>query len=87
MKTETRDIVVKRLRMRSWRRGIKEMDLILGAFADQDLNDLSDADLALYGQLLNENDHDLYNWCSGQSVSPKIYDNLIEKIMSNSKEL
>jgi antitoxin CptB len=28
----TEDVRVKRLRIRSWRRGIKEMDLILGAF-------------------------------------------------------
>ena len=31
---ETRETRIKRLRMRSWRRGIKEMDLILGGFAD-----------------------------------------------------
>ncbi len=31
------DIRLKRLRIRSWRRGIKEMDLILGAFCDEEL--------------------------------------------------
>lgn len=28
---------LKRLRMRSWHRGIKEMDLILGGFADDEM--------------------------------------------------
>jgi hypothetical protein len=34
MMTETREIRIKRLRMRAWHRGIKEMDLILGGWAD-----------------------------------------------------
>jgi hypothetical protein len=34
---EPRDTALKRLRMRSWRRGMKEMDLILGPFADAEL--------------------------------------------------
>ncbi|MDB4249433.1 succinate dehydrogenase assembly factor 2, partial [Amylibacter sp.] len=32
---------LKRLRMRSWHRGIKEMDLILGGFADNEMSKLS----------------------------------------------
>jgi antitoxin CptB len=34
---ETREIRIKRLRMRAWHRGIKEMDLILGGWADSHL--------------------------------------------------
>lgn len=79
--------MLKRLRMRSWRRGIKEMDLILGKFADEDLKDMEDGELALYGQFLSENDHDLYSWCSGQAAPPPVYSNLIEKIMRNSNSL
>ena len=43
--TETRETRIKRLRMRSWRRGIKEMDLILGGFADAELAGLDAATL------------------------------------------
>lgn len=46
--------------MRSWRRGMKEMDLILGPFSDTELESLTAADLDIYEQLLEENDQDLY---------------------------
>lgn len=39
--TETPEIRLRRLKMRSWRRGMKEMDLILGHFADEVLTGLS----------------------------------------------
>ncbi|WCR09974.1 succinate dehydrogenase assembly factor 2 [Paracoccus stylophorae] len=55
-------IRLRRLRMRSWRRGMKEMDLILGPFADGPLADLSEDELAVYEALLSENDQDLYLW-------------------------
>lgn len=41
MEPETREVRLRRLAMRSQRRGIKEMDLILGGFATQGLDDLS----------------------------------------------
>ncbi len=64
---EPRDTRLRRLRMRSMRRGIKEMDLILQDFAQRRLADMSDADLALYDRLLSENDHDLYAWVAGRA--------------------
>ncbi|WP_246053638.1 succinate dehydrogenase assembly factor 2 [Paracoccus hibiscisoli] len=57
---------LKRLHMRSWRRGMKEMDLILGYFADECLADLSAADLDLYERMLAENDQDLYLWVTAR---------------------
>lgn len=59
---ETAENRLRRLRMRSWRRGMKEMDLILGHFADGALSGLGDDELALYEALLAENDQDLYLW-------------------------
>ena len=50
---EPREVKIKRLAMRSMRRGIKEMDLILSAFADKHLSRLNDEDLVLYDQLLS----------------------------------
>lgn len=58
---------LKRLRMRSWRRGTKEMDLILGPFADSQLEGLSAEQLDQYEALLAENDQDLYPWISARS--------------------
>ena len=71
---------IKRLSMRSMRRGIKEMDLILSAFAAGHLADMDDAALTLYDQMLNENDHDLYQWVTGQTDAPDQYASLIDLI-------
>ncbi|KJZ19766.1 succinate dehydrogenase assembly factor 2 [Loktanella sp. S4079] len=78
--TETREAMVKRMRMRSMRRGIKEMDLILSAYADAHLDHMADAELALYDDLLAENDHDIYAWIGGQIVAPEKYTALIAEI-------
>ena len=61
---------LKRLRMQSWRRGTREMDLILGPFADENLARMTPGELDLYDQLLSENDQDLYQWVTGQVNSP-----------------
>jgi len=58
------------MRMRSWRRGTKEMDLVLGPYADAHLAGLSEADLADYDALLEENDQDLMAWLLGQAAPP-----------------
>ena len=75
------DARLKRLRIRSWRRGTKEMDLILGPFSDAHLADLSEEDLDLYERLLEENDQDLYQWASGQAAAPEALARLLDRIM------
>ena len=80
MSAETAENRLRRLRMRSWRRGIKEMDLILGGFADRALGSLGDAELTLYDALLSENDQDLYAWVSGQSQAPERFSALLARI-------
>lgn len=77
---ETRPDRVKRLRMRSMRRGIKEMDLILSAYAEARLGGMDDAGLDGYDALLEENDHDLYQWVSGQAAPPARHAALIGDI-------
>ena len=83
--TEDRQTMIKRLRMRSMRRGIKEMDLILSAFADAQLDGFSDSELALYDALLAENDHDLYAWIGGQLPTPVAYLDLITRIAATAQ--
>ncbi|TMV09597.1 succinate dehydrogenase assembly factor 2 [Ruegeria sediminis] len=78
--TETRENRIKRMKMRSMRRGIKEMDLILSAYADRNLDGMNDAGLDLYDSLLHENDQDLYQWVTGQVASPEPYAELISDI-------
>jgi len=78
--TEDRNTRLKRLKMRSWRRGTKEMDMILGPFSEGPLRQLSDADIDIYEQFLDENDHLLYKWVSGQTPTPSEFVSLVSLI-------
>jgi antitoxin CptB len=77
---ETHENRLKRLSMRSMRRGIKEMDIILSRFAEAKLTSMSDAELSHYDALLQENDQDLYQWVSGQKSAPDHFAALISEI-------
>lgn len=70
MTDEPRAHRLKRLHMRSMRRGIKEMDLILSTYAARHLSEMTDAELDIYDAMLNENDQDLYRWVTGQEDAP-----------------
>jgi len=71
---------IKRLAMRSMRRGIKEMDLILSAYATEHLALMDEASITLYDELLNENDQDLYQWVTGQVAPPAKFTQMIAEI-------
>ena len=68
--SETPEARLKRMSMRSWRRGTKEMDLILGPYADAHLAGMAEEKLAIYDRLLEENDQDLLPWVLGQNPAP-----------------
>ncbi|WP_109468482.1 succinate dehydrogenase assembly factor 2 [Albibacillus kandeliae] len=78
--TELREHRIKRLKMRSMRRGIKEMDLILTAYADANLEGMEEARMDLYDAMLHENDQDLYQWVTGQVPPPGQYETLIRDV-------
>jgi antitoxin CptB len=84
---ETRQTRIRRLAMRSMRRGIREMDLILSAFAEGALAGMSEVDLALYEALLEESDHDLYLWVSGQEAPPAALAGLVARIAAVARGL
>jgi len=60
----------KRLIFRSAHRGIKEMDIIMGSFAEQFVPNFTESELADYDELLTHNDPDLYNWITGKESAP-----------------
>lgn len=64
----------RRLLYRSWHRGTKEMDLIMGRFADAVIDSLSDAELDDYEALLQAPDPDLYRWIAGKDGPAPDYD-------------
>lgn len=70
------------LRMRSMRRGIKEMDIILSRFAEAEMSALDAGDLDDYEALLSENDQDLYLWVSGQAPVPERFKQIVQNIVA-----
>lgn len=74
---------LKRLRYRSWHRGCKETDIVLGNFADARLYDLDNAALALYEQLLDEDDVDIWNWLTGKEAPKAQYIELLALLHSH----
>lgn len=63
---------------------MKEMDLILGPFADTELSGLTEAEIAVYEAILDENDQDLYLWTtarlSGEHPGPAHISGLLDRI-------
>lgn len=64
----------KKLRFRAWRRGFREIDLILGGFADARLADLDNAGVDAFEQLLEAPDQDVYAWITDQAPPPPEHD-------------
>ena len=85
--SETREIKIKRLHMRSIRRGIKEMDLILTDYATRHMPNLSDAGLETYDALLAEADHDIYGWITKQGEVPEKYREIMDVVMADAAGL
>ncbi|MHA6288552.1 FAD assembly factor SdhE [Maricaulis sp. CAU 1757] len=68
--TDALEIQRKKLKIRAWRRGFKEADLILGRFADNNLDAMGQADLDAYEHLLDQPDQDIYEWIIGRTPTP-----------------
>lgn len=65
----------KRLRFRCHHTGMKENNLLLGAFVDRHLAELSDDDVVWFESLLEgANDLDLFKWITGKEPAPTEYD-------------
>ena len=80
--TEDRDAVRRRrLRFRAWHRGMKEMDLILGTFADRNLAHMSGEELTVFEQLIEMPDGDLLSLITGDGEPPALaYSGLVERL-------
>ena len=65
--------------MRAWRRGFREMDLILGPFADQHVQNLTEDELTAFEALLSADDQDVYGWIIGREPPPAQHDTSLMK--------
>jgi antitoxin CptB len=76
----------KRLRFRSWHRGTKEIDQLLGTFADAWLDRLDARQLACYEALLENSDPDLYAWILTLEAVPAAFDNDVLELLQSAQQ-
>ncbi|MCU0882783.1 MAG: succinate dehydrogenase assembly factor 2 [Hyphomonadaceae bacterium] len=71
---DAREIRIKQLRFRAWRRGFREHDFLMGTFADQKLDGLDSKGLDAFEDLLEQADWDVYYWITSQRPVPPEFD-------------
>lgn len=64
---------LKRLRFRAWHRGVKEADLLVGGFFDAHSAGWDDMEIALFEDLIEEQDVDIMAWAMGTAMVPPRY--------------
>ena len=64
----------KRILIRAWHRGMREMDLLLGGYADANLLAMTEEELDQFEILLQAPDQQLFTWATGKEEIPVQYD-------------
>lgn len=64
----------RKILFRAWHRGMREMDLIMGRFADAEIGGLNEAELDEFERLIEVLDRDLLSWVTGEAQVPENYD-------------
>ncbi|HSU99516.1 MAG TPA: succinate dehydrogenase assembly factor 2 [Roseiarcus sp.] len=75
----------RRILFRAWRRGVREMDLIMGRFADAHLPTMSDDELGQFERLLDAPDTQALAWILGGEPPPQEFDTPLLVRLSGSK--
>jgi len=82
------DIRRKRLFFRAWHRGMRELDLILGSYAEQKISQMTGDELDEFEKILSYEDRDLIGWLSGQVAIPRDVDSpMLRAIVSAHENL
>ncbi|PWB95237.1 succinate dehydrogenase assembly factor 2 [Methylosinus sporium] len=68
------DIRRRRIKIRAWRRGMREMDILMGRFVDATINSLPEAELDDLEALLDAQDDEVFRWLSRAEPVPACYD-------------
>jgi len=85
MTDPTLDLRRKRLRFRSWHRGTRELDLLLGRFAEAHLDALTAEQLDRYAALLENGDPEIYDWLTGRAAVPPAQDHDVMRLLQRFK--
>jgi antitoxin CptB len=74
----------RKLLFRAWHRGIKEMDLILGCYADRFIGNMPGSELDEFEAMLETSDRDLVKWFTNEEAVPEITDTpLFQRIQAH----
>ncbi len=77
------DMRRRRIKVRAWRRGLREMDILMGRFVDARVDALPAEALAELETLLDLPDEAVYRWLSGAEPAPAEHDTpLLRQIMA-----
>ncbi len=68
--TEAMDMRRRRILYRAWHHGMREMDLIMGRFADAHVAGLSEQEITEFEKLIELPDQDLFSWIAGSVPVP-----------------
>jgi len=82
----TPDELRRKLSFRSWHRGTREMDLLMGSFSDHILPTLDAGGLEKYGRLLEENDPDLYDYYCERKDEATFVDDVDRTLLTSFKD-
>ncbi|WP_137931013.1 succinate dehydrogenase assembly factor 2 [Mesorhizobium comanense] len=78
----------RKLLFRSWHRGMREMDLILGTFADAEIGNLTAGEIEQYEKLLDISDTDFLPLVTGERpVPPDIDCAVLQKILASRRTM
>ncbi|WP_205032112.1 succinate dehydrogenase assembly factor 2 [Hwanghaeella grinnelliae] len=77
---------LKRIRFRSWHRGIKEMDILMGGFADKYLAELTDEELDAFETVMTVPDQELYAMLVRDAPHwPELDEGMMARLMAYSR--
>ena len=71
MTIQKREQMIKKLLFQSCNRGCKETYLIIGEFARENLDKMTDAEMLLFSDVLQLADVDIYDWYTKKKVLPE----------------
>ena len=64
----------RKILFRAWRRGMREMDLVMGRFADLYLTGMTEAELDEFERLMEAPDPEVLSWITGEAAMPPEFD-------------
>jgi antitoxin CptB len=64
------DLRRRRIKIRAWRRGMREMDILLGSFVDAKIDALDAGEIRELEELMDLPDDDVFRWLSGSEPAP-----------------